>query len=189
MVALFVRLGSIFSLFGIGTFAYSQSLSAVSQPFDGWQTFAGLQLAMLDDAGPSSGILNAGPSSADALIVPLSGDGLSPLLVGLEVDPAADLYFSNDLLVLEPWSPEAKIIAQILKGTRPWPTAIPKDRRANLTAIYERREFQPLWLKDQRWRPGLDAALYRVEQARLEGLNGEDYSLDTAYGYIAANDA
>ena len=172
-----------------------QSLSAGSNDHTGWSEFRGGQIALLnDDLIPDIQDLTRAMDAQPASEAPTAefkggADQLRPLPIVHQQAHDQAFSFGSDLLILKPRSEEAKALAEIIEGQRPWPTAVPEGVRSQLEQIYADREFQPIfWQGDTGWRPGLDAALFQVAQAHLDGLNGDDYLIDEAYGYIAASD-
>ena len=164
--------------------ATAQSLSVSSLGLEGWDIFEPTQIAMLDSgAGKPTLRVPYDHQSSDLFDL---GPALTPIALSSRDVAAPDLYFSQDLLVLKPKSAEAKYLAEIIAGDRPWPSDVPEAWRAKIADIYETREFEPLWQADGMWKFGLDAALYQVAQAERDGLRGDDYTLEAAYRYVAA---
>ena len=168
--------------------ATAQSLSADADGLNGWTGLDTSQVAMLAPADMPVVPSGLTQTSVDQRLF-TTGPALETLHIAHTDARNGGLYFGQDLLVLRPQSAEAKVIAEIVSGDRVWPQSVPQEWRDTLVEIYEGREFKPVWLNGENWRPGLDAALYQVEMAALDGLRGSDYTNEAAYHYIAAQTA
>ena len=80
-------------------------------------------------------------------------------------------------------------IRRLLDGDLDWPETVNVDLREDIHSLYTQREGQPLWYQDFGWNEALDAALFQIENAHLDGLSPEDYATDLAYAYVQATTA
>lgn len=150
----------------------------------------------LESIGPLASLSLIESPDGRSLNVSQPAVDLHPHLSGELGAQSVSLQFDNpaqpDLETLEgdeaipEASPVNLVLAAILSGEMPWPEAIPADQREDLQRLYQAREARALWHAGGIWNDDLDAALYQVETAHLDGLDPADYSFEPALDFAKA---
>ena len=144
-------------LLAMSLMGHAQSLEAESNPRTGWAEFRpglhpeihGEQIALLHSPQGALRSSSEGPQAGPEFVLDgnfPSDEDMGALDIAHEYQSDDVFAFGNLTFALKPKTQEAKIIAQIINGQRPWPSAIPNVLRDTLAEIYADRNSAPYGL-------------------------------------------
>ena len=197
----FVSASLMAPLLAATSLAQAQTLSTFGATFEGPSSLNlsedGLLAQALESAGPlasfslleslDEGTLRLSQPPAD-LHPHLSGELVAhPVVLRFDSFAQPDLQSLEGDTAIPKAQPVNLALASILSGEMPWPERTSVEQRQDLRAIYEARAARALWHSGGGvWNDDLDAALYQVEMAHLDGLRPEEYPLESAFAFAAA---